>query len=208
MDDSYFGASNFTIEYGDGNPLWLLITFLPNRDFYYKVQKATIGSIFLETQEAPGVKLIRADSRIYQSFEECLKSIPAWTARIKEEIIDSNPIAREMQAVRQQLENRIDTLAEQQEEFFTQKEADELSAKLHEFSERLDTLTKTNEDLVETVNNLKHKLSELGDAASSVNKGTWLRMASSRLTNAVKSVLRSKEASDLALEATKKILLE
>ena len=54
-----------------------------------------------------------------QSFELSIQRIPDWISRIKEEVIDANPINRELQWVRKQLEDRIDLLAEQQDEYFT-----------------------------------------------------------------------------------------
>jgi predicted RNase H-like nuclease (RuvC/YqgF family) len=208
LDESYFGASNFTIEYGNGEPLWVRISFIPNSTFQFTIHRSALGSAFYQSSEAPGVKLLRAESHMTQTFEELVQRIPAWVVRIKEEVIDANPIARELQDVRKKLEERIDLLAEGQEEFFTAEEARELSGRLEEFVTQLQAMAQQNEELKATVQGLKSRLEELGTAASAVNKGTWLRMAASRLMQGTKAVLGSKEARELALEAAKKLLLE
>jgi methyl-accepting chemotaxis protein len=208
LDETYFGASNFDIEYGEGNPLWVRITFVGNSNFTFVVERGNLGSNFYGVSEAPGVKLLKPDLHTTQSFESAISRIPNWVQRIKEEVIDSNPISRELQEIRKQLEERIDLLADRQEEFFTQHEATELSQKLSEFAMRLDELSRSNNELSETVTSLKSKLQELSGATQEVNKGTWLRMASSKLLSATKSILGSKEAREFALEAAKKVLLE
>ena len=208
LDETYFGASNFIIKYGDGNPLWVSVVFIPNASFSFIVEKEDLRTPFFKVSEAPGVKLLKADYGMTQTFEDSIARISDWVYRIKEEVIDSNPINRELQVIRKQLEERIDALAENQEEFFTQSEAAQLTKKLTEFADRLKELSESNAELKETVISLKEKLQVLADATHEVNKGTWFRMASSKLLSATKSVLGSKEAREFALEAAKKVLLE
>ena len=208
LDESYFGASNFTVEYGNGQPFWVRIDFIPNTSFRFFIKRSDLGSVFYQTSEAPGIRLLHPDVHTLQTFEDCVLKIPAWVVRIKEEVIDANPIARELQSVRRQLEERIDLLSERQDEFFTSTEANELSERLNQFVSKLESLAQSNDELKETVRGLKERLHELGGAVESVNKGTWLRMAASRLLQGTKAVLGSKEARELALEAAKKILLE
>ncbi len=42
LDATYFGASNFTIEYGNGDPLWVCITFLPNSAFQFSIVRSAL----------------------------------------------------------------------------------------------------------------------------------------------------------------------
>lgn len=208
LDDSYFGASNFNIEYGEGIPLWIRINFIPNVNFHFVVERASLGSTFFQAAEAPGVKLLKPDHVMTQHFEEAIQRIPDWINRIKEEVIDSNPVNREIQFVRKQLEERIDFLAERQEEYFTSLESAQLVEKLAVFAEKLDSVSQENLEMREVVEGLKSRLAELAAATQDVNKGTWLRMAGSRLLTATKAVIGSKEGREFALEAAKKVLLE
>ncbi|CAD5373986.1 conserved hypothetical protein [Rubrivivax sp. A210] len=208
LDESYFGASNFTVEYGEGSPFWVNIAFIPNQNFRFVLKRASLGSSLYETSEAPGVKLLKADLHMATTFEDCINRVPSWVNRIKEEVIDANPINRELQAVRKQLEERIDGLAERQEEYFTNAEAAFLAEKLNEFAAKLDTVSTANADLEAVVKGLKERIDELVSASQQVNKGTWLRMAGSRLLNATKAVIGSKEGREFALEAAKRVLLE
>lgn len=208
LDSSYFGASNFTIEYGEGTPLWLRIVFIPNSNFHLVIQRSSLGTTLFQNVEAPGVKLLKPDLSMAQSFEDSIGRIPAWIIRIKEEVIDSNPINRELQSVRKQLEDRIDLLAERQDEYFTRSESNQLAERLTEFAAKLDSISNENVEMRETVERLKLKLAELSAATQDVNKGTWLRMAGSRLLSATKAVIGSKEGREFALEAAKKVLLD
>ena len=208
LDDSYFGASNFTIEYGEGVPLWVRLSFIPNVNFRFVVERGSLGSTLFQRAEAPGVKLLKPDHFMAQSFEDCIQRVPAWINRIKEEVIDSNPVNRELQSVRKQLEERIDLLAERQDEYFTRSESDQLAERLTEFAAKLDSVSQENSEMREVVEGLKIRLGELAAAAQDVNKGTWLRMAGSRLLSATKAVIGSKEGREFALEAAKKVLLE
>ena len=208
LDESYFGASNFSVEFGSGNPKWLNISFVPNSNFGFKIDRASLGTAFYQSSAAPGVEFLRPDTHMERNFDDCVKRIPDWIQRIKEEIIDSSPLNRELQLVRKQLEERIDYLGEKQDDYFTREEVTQLTERLDEFSTRLTELSSTNDDLKGVVSGLKAKLEELAAATESVNKGTWLRMAGSRILKAAKAVMGSKEGREFALEAAKKVLLD
>lgn len=123
-------------------------------------------------------------------------------------MIDSNPLNRELQEVRKQLEEKIDFLGERQEDFFSKVEANQLTERLNEFSSRLESLAKTNAELKDVVDGLKARIDELVLATEEVNKGTWFRMAGSRLLSTAKVIIGSKEGREFALEAAKKVLLD
>lgn len=208
LDESYFGISNFTVEFGDGNPLWVNVTFIPNKNFYFLVKQASLGTVLYKAEAAPGVQLLRPDTTMSQTFDGCITKIPEWIQRVKEEVIDSNPLNRELQEVRRQLEEKIDILGERQDDFFTRAEASQLTERLNEFSARLETLASANAELNEVVSGLRSRIDELVTATEEVNKGTWFRMAGSRLLSTAKAIIGSKEGREFALEAAKKVLLE
>ena len=208
LDDSYFGSSNFAVEFEDGDPVWTTITFIPNKNFYFRVSQASLGTVLYRAEAAPGVQLLKPDTLLTQSFEGCVAKIPDWIQRVKEEVIDSNPLNRELQEVRRQLEEKIDILGERQDDFFTRTEASQLADKLNEFSEKLETLAVENSELNDVVRRLRTRIEELVAATEEINKGTWLRMAGSRLLGTAKAIIGSKEGREFALEAAKKVLLE
>ena len=70
LDESYFGASNFTITYGNGDPQWVLIVFIPNVNFRFEIARATLGSTLYQAREAPGLKLLKADVHMASTFED------------------------------------------------------------------------------------------------------------------------------------------
>jgi hypothetical protein len=207
LEDSYFGLSNFSIQYGSGKPFWVKILFIPNVNFYFLISDGTEAYPFY-LSETPGLKFLSAQSSIHSEYEKCIVKIPEWICRIKEEVIDANPFTREFQKVRKQLEERMDELTENQEEFFSAAEAEKLKEKLQEFSSKLDAVSQTNEELKAAISNQKIKIDELIEAANSVNKGTWFRMAGSRLLSTAKAVVGSKEGREFALEAAKRVLLD
>lgn len=208
LDDSYFGASNFAVDFDDGDPIWVSITFIPNKNFYFSVTQASLNTGLYMSRAAPGVQLLRPDTIMSQTFDGCIAKIPAWIHRIKEEVIDANPLNRELQEVRRQLEEKIDILGERQDDFFTREEANQLADRLNEFSDQLETLVSANAELNDVVSGLRMKIDELVAATKEINKGTWLRMAGSRLLGTAKAIIGSKEGREFVLEAAKKVLLE
>lgn len=208
LDDSYFGSSNFLVGFGDGGPEWVTITFVSNQNFYFRISLASLEVNMFRVEAAPGNQLLKPETILLQSFEACMSKIPDWIQRVKEEVVGSNPLNRELQEIRRQLEERFDILGEQQEDFFTRAEASQLADKLNEFVEKMATLARENAELSDVVNGLRGRIDELVQAVEEVNKGTWLRMAGSRLIGATKAIIGSKEAREFALEAAKKVLLE
>jgi hypothetical protein len=208
LDESYFGLSNFEVEFGNGDQFWLKLNFIPRGEFHLKIQKYAATQYPFQITEAPGRKFLTPETSLESDFENCLRKIPGWILRIKEEVIDANPVSRELENIRKQLEERINILAEGQEDFFTVVEADQLKEKLRQFAEKLDSVSKTNDELRDAVKIQKNRIDELIGATEVVNKGTWLRMAGSRFLSTAKAVIGSKEGREFALETAKQVLLE
>jgi cell division protein FtsB len=207
LDDSYFGLSNFDLTFSDGKNIWLTILFIPNYQFVYEVTSRSSSEFPFVSSAAPGIKFLAAERDIHSKLEEAISGIPAWLERIKEEVLDSNPIIRELDRVRNELNERINKL-EDQNDFFSIDEVSYLIDRLDELQTKFDALSGENEELRAAVAVIEQNLMDLKDASEKVNKATWYRMAGSKLLKGAKSVMGSKEARQFALEAAKKMLLE
>ncbi len=211
IEQSYFGSSNFIIKFSEGNPTIFSISFIPNQRFSFEFQ--TLNRTYAPshkyiTVEAPGDRFLTPDKYQFDDVDESFLRLSRWLERVKEEIVTSNPFAKEIAELRDQLEAKISELDTDLEGFFTATEASAMSERLDELSRKLNELQNKNEKLELDLDHLNQVIIDLSSAASVLNKGTWYRMASGRLLSGLKSLAKSKEARELALEAAKKFLLE
>jgi hypothetical protein len=207
IESSYFGYENYSVQFGEvGSDMAFHVRFISDPRFTFTVKRIT--AMHFETTEVPGVKFLAADVLGFEGFDSVFGRLTRWLDRVHQEVVAANPFSREILELRAQLDKRLASLDEELSEFFTKSEAEELSARLSEFEQRLQDLAGENADLVQAVEGLKVTIADLKDATQSINRGMWFRMAGGRLLGGLKSLSKSKEAREFALEAAKKFLLE
>lgn len=207
VENSYFGSENYSIQFpGGDSEIAFKVDFLPDSRFKFVAERIS-GQIF-KTTEAPGFELIEAEEERFKGFEEAFARLGGWLERVRQEVIATNPFSREIQELKAQLDEKLASLAEEASGFFTQAEAMNLIDRLSEFEGRLKDLAEQNAELEQAVVKLSKTVTDLKEATHSVNRGTWFRMAGGRLLGGLKSLTKSKEVREFALEAAKKFLLD
>lgn len=207
LEESYFGSANFLVSYRDGNPTILNIEFLPNRGFSFALTlPETKGTTFI-CKEAPGIDFLTRASFLVRTIDEFIRRLHDWLDRLREETINVNPVARELEELKADLEVRLAEISEERDEFFSAAEANELASHLQNLQDRLAQLEVRSEEDRHNIDRLEKIVQELTDAASQVNKATWYRMAGGKLLTGIKFLARSKEFRSIALEATRRIVL-
>lgn len=207
LEISYFGAENYSVDYTTHQDAMVSIQFLSDHEFKFElVQSSGVNSFICV--EKPGVKFLAAERFGVASLSVVLHRINDWTERIREELISTNPFAREISDLRSHIDKRLADIGEDLNGFFSRDEAKVMEQRLSEFSERLSEVGSKNTELVEAINALKKTVEDIQGAVSNLNRGTWYRMTGGRLLSGMKAFAKSKEAREFALEATKKLLLE
>jgi hypothetical protein len=185
------------------------VSFIPDRRFSFVLRRTPKEHRHNFTcTEAPGEKFLTPQSSFHDEIQTAFSRFDRWLERIREELISANPFAREIASLRKHVEERISSIEEDLDGFFSVSETSALSSRLEELAARLVELETQNEKLEGDVSALTRAVQDLKDAATVVNKGTWYRMASGRLLAGLKSIVGAKETREFALEAAKKFLLE
>ncbi|WP_417912530.1 hypothetical protein, partial [Candidatus Electronema sp. TJ] len=190
LENTYFGLSNFDVIFKDVEQQSIIfeITFLGDSRFKFVAQKSyNRGKEFL-TDEAPGLRFLTTEEYSCENFHQLYSRLRAWTERLRVELIASNPLAKEVSTLREQLEERLAGLGQEANDFFTKEESAELEERLTAFSARLDELAAENDSLKDSVAGLKQTVSDLQGGVELLNRGTWLRMAAGRVLTGIKKV--------------------
>jgi methyl-accepting chemotaxis protein len=207
IEASYFGSQNFDLTFGEASSdLAFHVTFLPDTRFAFQVERH-LGGTF-SSSESPGRKFLATEVSRFDGFDAAENRLLQWLERVKQEVLATNPFSREIVELRNLLNEQLANREEELGEFFTKSEAEELSARLAAFEKRLKELSENNDELTQAVVGLSKVVADLKDASQTLNRGTWYRMAGGRLLGGLKTLVKSKEARDFALEAAKKFLLE
>jgi hypothetical protein len=209
IENTYFGLSNFDVIFKDIGKQSIIfeVKFLGDSRFKFIAKKEYNNDKKFLTDEAPGLKFLTTEEYSCEDFYQISKRLKAWTERLRMELISSNPLAKEVSTLREQLEEHLADLGQEANDFFTKEEAAELEERLTAFSARLDELAAENDSLKDSVAGLKQTVSDLQDGVELLNRGTWLRMAAGRVLSGLKKMAASKGVQDFALEAAKKLLL-
>lgn len=207
IEASYFGLENYLVQFGEGTSgIAFYVRFISDPRFDFKVERV-VGSHFAIT-EAPGERFLAADEIRTEGFDNVLSFLLRWLGRVHQEVVAANPFSREILELRAQLDQRLASLGDELGGFFTRSEAASLSDRLSHFEQQLRDMAAKNSDLLQAVEVLSKTLADLKEATQSIDRGTWFRMAGGRLLGGLKTLSKSKEAREFALEAAKKFLLE
>lgn len=207
IEDSFFGAQNFDVQFYSAGPTIVAVHFLPEGQFHFAIGRPDSDGDY-KVIEAPGQKFTTPQSYFECDFDKVLVMLKDWTVRVREEVVSSNPFARELSAFRAQVESRLTEIGDDLGTFFTNAEAGELQARLDDFAARIDELVARNSELEVAVAGLRSTVLDLKESLQVVDKGTWYRMSAGRMLSGLKAIVTSKEARTLALEAARKFLLE
>lgn len=209
LENTYFGLSNFDVIFKDIEKQSIVfeVKFLGDSRFKFIAKKAYNNDKKFLTDEAPGLKFLTTEEYSCEDFYQIREHLKAWTERLRMELISSNPLAKEVSTLREQLEEHLADLGQEANDFFTKDEAAQLEERLTAFSARLDELAAENDSLEYRIADLKQTVSDLQGAVELLNRGTWLRMAAGRVLSGLKKMAASKGVQDFALEAAKKFLL-
>lgn len=209
LENTYFGLSNFDVIFKDIEKQSIVfeVKFLGDSRFKFIAKKAYNNDKKFLTDEAPGLKFLTTEEYSCEDFYQIREHLKAWTERLRMELISSNPLAKEVSTLREQLEEHLADLGQEANDFFTKDEAAQLEERLTAFSARLDELAAENDSLEYRIADLKQTVSDLQGAVELLNRGTWLRMAAGRVLSGLKKMAASKGVQDFALEAAKKLLL-
>lgn len=190
IEASYFGSENYLLQFGEGSSeIAFHVKFLPDNRFEFTAER--LNATHFQTRESPGERFLAADEIRFEGFDNVVSHLRRWLDRIKQEVFAANPFSREVLDLRAQLEERLASLGEELNGFFTKAEAADLVERLATFENRLRSLAEQNADLNQAVETLSKVLTDLNEAAQSVNRGTWYRMAGGRLLGGLKTLSKS-----------------
>ncbi|WP_417912990.1 hypothetical protein, partial [Candidatus Electronema sp. TJ] len=190
LEKTYFGLSNFDIIFKDTEKQAIVfeVKFLGDARFKFVAKNIYHSNDKFLTEESPGIKFLLVEDFRCEDLNIVCNRLQDWADRVREELIASNPLAKEVNMLRKQLEEHLAGLGQEANDFFTKDEAAQLEERLAAFSARLDELAAENDSLEYHVAGLKQTVSDLQGAVELLNKGTWLRMAAGRVLTGIKKV--------------------
>ena len=79
LEASFFGSANYIIEFDDGEPIILEVTFVPDRNFSFLLKKATKESKYsFLSSECPGEKFLTPQVFYYSEINTAFGRFDKW----------------------------------------------------------------------------------------------------------------------------------
>jgi polyhydroxyalkanoate synthesis regulator phasin len=207
LEQSYFGLDNYSVEFPSNGTELARIAFIPDSRFTVDIRSPDNNGHYI-MWECPAVEYVTRKPFVAKSLPGALARVEAWTERVKEEVVSTNPFSRELVKFREEIDRRLAGMQTDLDGFFSSTEAEELAARLEALEVQLKDLSGSHSELEEAVVSLSKTVADLQSGLTAVNRGTWYRMGAGRLLAGLKGFATSKEGREFALEAAKKFLLE
>ncbi|MBD3609782.1 MAG: hypothetical protein HUJ30_04475 [Gammaproteobacteria bacterium] len=108
LDDSIFASDDFDVQFGDpDNDEWLVyIEFIHDPNFYYGIGGSGSMGASYYAKKSPG-DIQESDFDYYNGFSDAVRAIPLWCKEIRNELKASKPIYKEVDELRQIIEEQF-----------------------------------------------------------------------------------------------------
>jgi len=219
LENRHFTRSDFEVEFPDQGDYYVSITFRHNEKYYFHIgeESSTYASIAAltgsvdrktkpRTHESPG-DFKAKQSQSLDTFDECIRRIPAWCDNLRTELRAGNPELKELKELQEELERRFQQHVEDPESYFSPEELERVYQRLDAFSERMKKLEEEHAITKAQLDELTSGIEGMKDNAASLPKGIWAGLTKNRVISVLVKIATSPEGRKLALEAAEKFLL-
>lgn len=203
LEYSSFTAADFDVTTGgkSAEPL-LKVTFRYDTSYTFLVRSGTNGYY---TTESPGE---------YQSVEHVnlvslamiSSRIETWLRNVKDDLQTSIPVYRELDELRQKIDEHVKEHVSNPDERFTRTEIEDLGSKLDELSRKFSELSERNQINEQELGRLNEELARVKENLATYTRGTWYKTAATKLWSVIEKIMSSKESRQVIAEAARKAI--
>jgi|GEM_PF-3859183 hypothetical protein len=202
LDNTRFTASDFLIEFPDKGDTHVRITFKHHPEFNIRLYK--VGNTF-QVDECPSDYYFVGT--LVAAPKDFPKNLTAWTNYIYDELRAMTPmIYDDFEELRRELEQRLKDHVVDNHSHFSVEEAETIRKKLAEFDKLLAMHAETHVELKKEIESLRAQLAGANQTVDSYSKPIWFSTTFNKLANGMKSLAKSNEFRQVAMETMKGLL--
>lgn len=185
-DSSSFEAEDFVIQAKQGSGAITTVTITPRfasgYSFEARISSTRGTNIALETR--PGLVTEHDTGRV-TDWDDVVNEARAWRDRIASEL-KADPIGRQVDAQRQELEKLLGTVGKVEDTYFTQEEAvslrDKLDALEETLTEQIEKAAESETQAKSRIDALHRDIESLKQGLDSLKKPGWVQRAMVKVT--------------------------
>ncbi|MEJ1296896.1 MAG: hypothetical protein RPU64_04695 [Candidatus Sedimenticola sp. (ex Thyasira tokunagai)] len=204
LDSSVFTRDDFNVGFGDPDKdQWLVhIKFIHDEEFTFGIGGKVVA-LGHTVSRSPGE--VQQQETTYHSFDVAVSLIPEWAKEIRSELKASKPIYKELDALRDIINDQLQQSVGDNDEF-TVEEINELRRKFEELLMRVENLEKDNIITQKQLDEFKSGIAEVDEEIDYYPKKTWLKTASNKLVKVIASIGKSQEGRKILADGARKLI--
>ncbi len=205
LDRSYFTKHSFAVRNTPQTEPFLVIEFLPRKDFKFEVHDLGSGEDTYMTRESPGTYLASPEEFFRKDFDKVLLAISSWTERIREDFRVKDLENGEADEILEALRAQIFSGAEAEGDF-SKAEVEELRKKLDDLQILVEKHAKKLEANEYQIKEFEKEIQNIKNDLEVMPKSVWHKVAGNKLLKAIGGFLKSGEGRQLLADGVKKLL--
>jgi transcription termination factor NusB len=210
LDDSYFTAQDFIINYWDElDPDYLCRIYFRHDDKYFfeiKVSKNKLTSFpMYNAQYSPGAfKMIEKDI-LLKDFKSIFDYIDAWTKHIKTELVAVARLSGDYNSINLDIEKYF-SISDDDENIFSVSEINELREKFAKLEAKMTELEREHLVTKSQLDEILTAIKEVDQDIDNLPKKVWAKTSVNKITKAIVSIAKTKEGRSLLAKGAGKLL--
>jgi len=208
LEKTPFTLADFNVVTPDEEDELLLITFLPQDTFQFRVvylEREESGDKSMTKIMSPGFHKMK-EGQYISSLSYIHEDVGEWGKRIREELRASLPVYEEIDQIRELVEEHLKSKVENEDSPFSNSEIDELRSKFDDLASKFEELAENNEITQKELNKLKREMGAVKENLKNFPKGVWYRTAATRIFSVFSKIVTSSEGRKVLAKAAKKAL--
>ena len=202
LDSSYFTSDDFVVSFeSDTAETLCTIVFIHESTFFYHIEKHSTN---FYARVSPGNFNINELHR-KADFQAAVEDIPLWCAEVRNELKASKPIYKEVDELREIIEQHIIGESSEDDEFSVE-EINELHKKFNELNARVEVLEEQQIITPKQKEQFTSGVTQVSEDLEYYPKKTWIKTSSSKLVKLVTNIGKSQEGRKLLESGARKLL--
>lgn len=224
LDNSNFTKHDFDIDLPDSGKLLARIVFRYNNNWHISYYEEEVTNTYEVAQKLFGTTETRKSKNLVNwirvspgkvkneavydisNADAFLDAIPNWCDDIRTELSATTERPDPVAELRQQLQEKLDSLIDDPEAQFTQEELDVVDKRFDKLLSEIEELREKYAFSETKISELQKAFDEFKSTARTYPKGMWARLTANKLVKSTGSIVNSPEGRKFIFEGLKKAI--
>jgi hypothetical protein len=200
---------SFELNFGSSSESLLHAKYLLNPSFFFEFSSTEPNQeTHFWVARCPGTDLLTRERLHYETLDEVVSAFQEWLLFVEVEDNVPDDLDSDIQKLKEQFFKELGKRIKEEDSFFTQEEAEDLTKRVDELERKLTELLQTHDQNAAALETVKKKIKEAKKDITTMPKRKWKFIGGGKILDAILAIAKSREGRKLISGGVSKLLGE